>query len=173
MFNRAKLFADELAGVCRDGEEVVELLAVQYHSGRERRSDDPRSWSIGIDGLDVDSWHHAIELMIGGLTLDLRQGRQAADLVAGLEKGSELLLTTQRLLVIDFIWSDRVPTVFWSTGFEDIASIRHSPRLPMELGRTRVDFTDGSMVRFWAGFFLPFAARRFAAAFRSMTTGRV
>lgn len=167
MINYAKLFADELAGVCRAGEEVVDVLSAMYHDGREKRSRETNTVTFDpLNGLSVASWDDAALEAIGGLTLDVRRGQQAGDLAeAAADPMGYLVLTTGRLLVIDALNGGTTPRVLWSTELTSVAVLTHDPRLPLELGRILVGFLDGSMVRLWAGAVSPFAARRFAASF--------
>lgn len=172
MIKYAKIYATELQPLCQEGEEIVDVISAMYNTGREREPDESNTVSFDpINGLDVERWNRAAERGIGGLTLDLLRGRQAAELARTVEASSFLVLTTRRFLVIDKLQGGGAASLKWSTGRDDIAAITHDPRLPLELGRLRLDFADGSMVRLWTGVLLPFAARRFAASFRRPASG--
>lgn len=167
MINYAKVYADALAQVCCPGEQVVDVISATYTTGRERDSGEKNTVTFDpIHGLSVEAWNDAAAEAIGGLTLDLRRGRQAGELAKAADSTSAfLVLTTQRLLMLESLQSSAETTVSWSTELRDVAVLRHDPRLPLELGRLLVGFMDGSLVRLWAGILLPFAARRFAASY--------
>ena len=166
MISFRKIFADELGGLCQPGEEVVDVITALYHPGRELAPDESRTVTFDpINGLSVSAWNNSIEKLIGGATLDTRRGQRAADMARSFMSGSNLVLTTQNLMVIGPVSSDTTPEIFWEAPLHSIAAITHDPRFPLELGRIRVDFPDGSVVRLWAGMLLPLSARRFVAAF--------
>ncbi|MEO7588008.1 MAG: hypothetical protein ABIS84_08270 [Arachnia sp.] len=170
MLNYAKIYADELGGLCQPGEEIVDIISALYNPGREVEPDESKTASFDpINGLDVSAWNDAAEKLVGGVTLDTRRGHEAADMARSFLSGSNLVLTTRNLMVVGNVSSDTTPDVSWEGTLESIAAITHDPRFPLELGRLRVDFADGSMVRLWGGLVLPFAARRFVTSFGRTT----
>lgn len=171
MINYAKIHAGELHRICRDGENVVDVISAMYSSGRERTQKETNTITFDpLNGLSVESWDDAALEAIGGLTLDVRRGTLGRELAeaAGNPMGF-LVLTTQRLLVIDGLQMGTPPMVTWSTDRGSVAVLRHDPRFPLELGRLLVGFLDGSMVRLRAGVLSPVAARRFVASFSGTT----
>ncbi|RMB62295.1 hypothetical protein [Tessaracoccus antarcticus] len=167
MISFRKIFADELGRLCPAGEEVVDVISAQYHPGLEREPDESNTVTFDpINGLNVSSWNDSAEQLVGGLTLDTRRGHQAVGLARAFMTGSNLVLTTRRLLVIGHVSSDTTPEVAWEGPLSSIEAITHDPRFPLELCRIRVNCADGSMVRLWCGV-LPWAARRFVASFVS------
>lgn len=172
MLPYAKIYADELAGLCHPGEEAVDAISVMYNAGREKQSGETNAVTFDpLNGLSVDAWNNAATRAIGGLTLDLRRGRHAAGLASAAASTTIfLVVTTHRLLVVDGI-SDGAPRVVWGADLSSVAVLRHDPRLPLEVGRMLVGFIDGSLVRLWAGLVSPFAARRFARSFARVVRG--
>lgn len=169
MLSYAKIYADELAELCAPGETAVDAISVMYNSGLEQHPDETNAMTFDpLNGLSVDSWDDAATSAIGGLTLDVRRGHLAGELAEAAASASvHLAVTSQRILVVDGLSGGADPRNVWSSALGDVAVLRHDPRLPLEVGRMLVGFTDGSLVRLWAGIFLPFTARRFAASFAS------
>lgn len=101
MINYAKIYAAELQALCDDGESIVDVISAMYHGGRERTPAESNTVTFDpINGLDVEKWNEVAGGAITGQTLDLRRGRQAAELARVAEASSFLVLTTQRLLVV-------------------------------------------------------------------------
>ena len=173
MIRYMQVFAEELGRICRGGEEILEAISAMYSPGRETTAGDVNTVTFDpINGLSVEAWNAAALQAIGGLTLDVRRGRQARHLAdAASNPLGYLVLSTERLMVIDGLANSVTPRVTWSTELGSVAVLRHDPRVPLEMGRLLVGFLDGSLVRLRAGLLLPLAAPRLAASFHD-TTGR-
>ena len=146
MLSYAKIYADELAELCAPGETAGDVISVMCNSGRERHADETQA-------VDFDP--------LNGLAGELAAAATSASVF--------LAVTDRRILVVDGLSGGADPRPVWSCALGDVAVLRHDPRLPLAVGRMLVGFTDGSLVRLWAGIFLPFAARRFAASFAAIT----
>lgn len=83
MLDPARVYDTELAALCVPGEDVKAALSFIYSSGQEltaQPTDDRVSFDP-FDGLDVPTWNRATERLIGGVSLDARQGTDASFLV--------------------------------------------------------------------------------------------
>ena len=120
---------------------------------------------LGPDERAVDAI--SVDYAAGrGATLDTRGGPLAGMLAKAARLTPYLVLTEHRLLVVDELGDVEKQAVTWAVPLERVTAIRHDPKPPVELGRILVVFDDSSQVRLRAGLLLPFAARRFAKAFR-------
>lgn len=164
------MYAEELGRLCLAGEEIVDMISVQYTRGRERRTSDTNRVSFSLpEGLSVESWNERAGQLIIGLSLDLRRGEQAEELAQACKRGASFLaLTSQRLLAVDRITGSDEFVVFWSADLATVERISHSPMWLFQWGRIRVSFTDGSTVRLMAGLVVPLATMRMAASFRRL-----
>ncbi len=165
----AKIYADEFAQLCHDDERLIDAISVQYASGLEITGTEDNRVSITLlDGVDAPVVDRLIQRSILGKTLDVSQGSQASLLASRVDVMSFLALTTKRLFIVDDLHQD-TRRVTWTADLDDVQSLRCSPHLMLGLGRIRVGFDDGSMVRLRAGMLVPIAAIRFTAAFRRVT----
>ena len=89
MLDPARVYDTELAALCVPGEDVKAALSFIYSSGQEltaQPTDDRVSFDP-FDGLDVPTWNRATERLIGGVSLDARQGTDASFLVGSDGRG--------------------------------------------------------------------------------------
>lgn len=174
MLDPARVYDTELAALCVPGEDVKAALSFIYSSGQEltaQPTDDRVSFDP-FDGLDVPTWNRATERLIGGVSLDARQGTDASFLVGSDGRGvamTTLVLTNARILVVNHKPS-KAPTVGWERPLDSVAGISWSPRL-LQFGRIELRFRDGSAVRLMAGMISPLAARRFVRAWKRSVGG--
>lgn len=170
MIDYARLYAAQLAELLGRDERALDAIAVDYAAGRERAPDE-RTGGVTFDifnGLSVQAWEDAAEQAIGGLTLDTRGGPLAGQLAKAARLMPFLVLTNQRLLVVDDLGDPERQSLTWVVPLEHVAVVKHDPRLPVDMGRILVAFDDSSLVRLRAGLLLPIAARRFAKAFSDL-----
>lgn len=160
-----KLYAGELTRHCRSGESVLAALPVSYHPGDEQVGPQGASVSFEVDGLDVRSWNDAATRAIGGLTLSAPRGGQAVGLARATSGHPYLLLTTQRLAVLDKLGGSESSRLVWETELTGIATIAHDPHWLLQWGRILIGFTDGSAVRLMAGTVSAAHATRLARAY--------
>lgn len=170
MIAYARLYAAELEELLGGSERALDAISVDYAAGRERTPHDgPNEASFDVfGGLSVSAWDDAALQAIAGMTLDTRGGPMAGRLAKAARLTPWLVLTEQRLLVVDDLGDPERQAVTWSVPLEHVSVVRHDPKLPVELGRLLVAFDDSSLVRLRAGLLLPFAARRFSRAFREL-----
>ena len=174
MLDPARLYATELAALCEPGEEVAAALYFTYHPGQELNAQ-PTADRVSFDplnGLDVPRWNLATERFIGGVTLDVRRGSDAASMVAADRADlavTTLVLTGARLFVAKHK-ANEAPSLGWERPRGSVAAVAWSPRL-FQFGRIELRFRDGSVVRLMAGLLSPLAARRFVRAWEQPTIG--
>ena len=174
MLDPARLYATELAALCEPGEEVAAALSFTYHPGQELNAQ-PMADRVSFDplsGLDVPRWNRAAERLIGGVTLDVRRGTDAASMVAADRADlavTTLVLTGARLFVAKHK-ANEAPSLGWERCRDEVAEIAWSPRL-LQFGRIELRFRDGSIVRLMAGVLSPLAARRFIRTWEQSMPG--
>lgn len=172
MLDPARLYATELAELCEPGQAVVAALSFTYHPGQVLNAEptDDRVSFDPLNGLDVPRWNRAAERLVGGVTLDARQGPDAASFVAADRADlavTTLVLTGSRLFVAKHK-GGKALSVGWEGPLASVADIAWSPRLA-QFGRIELRFRDGSAVRLMAGVLSPLAARRFVRTWEQST----
>lgn len=170
MIDYARIYATQLAELLGPREQALDAISVDYAAGRERTPEDvPGSVTFDIfNGVSVTAWEEAAEQAIGGMTLDTRGGPMAGRLAKAARLAPFLVLTEQRLLLVDELGDLERQAVTWAVPLEHVAVVKHDPRPPVALGRLLVAFDDSSLVRLRAGLLLPIAARRFSRAFADL-----
>lgn len=169
MIPYVKIYADEFEQLCYDDETLIDAISVEYAGGLEIDGTESNEMSIGIcDGVDIPAVDRLIQRSILGKTLDIRNGSQASVLATRLGRMSFLALTTTRLFIVEDLHHDN-RRVTWMADLDEVKSLRCSPHLMLGLGRIRMQFHDGSMIRLRAGLLVPVAAIRFTIAYRRLT----
>lgn len=146
-----KLYYDDLLALCGPSEKPIAQSLVQYQAGDEEIG--PRHDGVAFDpinGLHVDKWNRAVELLVAGRSLIAPHGGIAIELRNSVDLQSELLLTDQRLIVLDGKSGAGDLATKWSCSLEPIMFIKLHPRI-MQAGRLFNGFTDGSAIGLMVG----------------------
>lgn len=165
MIDYVKLYADDLARHCQDGEHVLAATPVTYHPGDEQVGPQDKSISFDLNGLDVPAWNDAATRAIGGRTLISPPDGAAVGLARATSGHVHLLLTTRRLAVLDKLGHTEGSRVLWESDRSRVATVAHDPHWLFQWGRVMVGFADGSVVRLMAGLVSAGHAKRLERAF--------
>lgn len=164
MLDSLRVFAREIATVLLPGEQPLFCGVVAYFPGEEELGVPAE----GNDLLDVvmgavsEKDQRRADRLLTGRTLIGWPGCEAQQLSAVLMRPGtvELLLTDQRLVLLDTDW-----TVRWSYPRDRVRSIVHRWRLG-QAGRVGVQLGDGSALALVLGVFSGARARRLLRAWR-------
>lgn len=157
-----RVYAAELAAVCRPGESLRAVEHASYAPGVEDTGPEHLGVTFDpINGLDVPGANRSVEKAIGGVTLIGAPSSLGSRLAQSLGEAGHVVLTDRRLVVMTL--DSTTSAVRLEAPIAEIADIAWDPR-PLQHGRVRIVLRDSSLVRLLCGLMFPGAARRLASA---------
>ena len=173
VLDRLKIFSAPLRRLLADDEHAVALQATAYLVGEEvldaerPRLDADTALDLAL-GLPTYYVQRVVDRMVSGTSLWGWPGCLAASLRDGLDLvGADLLLTDRRLLVVKHTGQQDF-TIGWDHPRSDVLTLQRASRFG-QAGRLWLTMADGSALALIMGYATAGAAKRFVAAWGTIS----
>lgn len=161
------LLSDEVRALLGENETPIAFEFASMMGSADRTGKHPKtrlydgfSWDPVLGGIQAEDGY--FESKIAGVGAEGPEGSMGSALLEAIGTGASLLLTTDRLMVVE----QYKPRVRFQVPRSELIGVRAVPRFG-QLGRLELSLRDGSRVRPMLGMIWPAAARRFRRAFRT------